>query len=119
MPGTNGFDRQLDAERRAAGFDALDVDRAAVRLHDRLADREAETRALDCGLRRDARAEELVEEPLLVLRADPDARVPHLEPDRAGVRARDDLDLASRERELDRVREQVVEQLCEAAAVAR
>ena len=52
-------DRQLDVERRAAIRPRLETDAAAVLLHDRVGDRQAEPGALADFLRREERVEDL------------------------------------------------------------
>src|SRR5262245_26861326 len=62
-----GLERELDREGRALADLALRLDRAAVLLDDPVREREAETRAAPCFLRR----EEGLEEALEVLGLDP------------------------------------------------
>ncbi len=82
-----------------------------MRLDDRPADRQTEARALDRLLRGVRRAEEALEEVLLLFLRDAGARVRDLDHDRAKLLARPHLDVAARRGELDRIRDEVVEQL--------
>jgi hypothetical protein len=88
-----------------------------VAVHDRLGDREAETGSLNRGVRRGLRAEELVEELLLVGLADADPGVADLDPRLVAQGADGELDAATLWRELDRIRHEVVQQLAEPAGV--
>src|SRR5438876_7430104 len=109
---------QLDAEGRAAALLAADRDRAAVCLDDPLRDRQAEAGARDAGAACARCPEEGREHLREVALGDADAAVGYLQP-RGGVVGVDpELDPASRRRELERVRDQVVEHLSQARAVA-
>src|SRR6185312_11923499 len=87
---------------------------APVRLDDRLADRKAEPRSLS---RLSARSEEALEEARLLLFRDPDACVRDVESDVPVLRREPHVDAAAVGRELERVREQVVDDLADALAV--
>src|SRR6478735_4166009 len=84
--------RQPHPEHAALAELALDLDPAAVALHDRLGDAEAETHALDRALLGLAGPEEPVEQPVPVRGRDPDAAVDHTELDPVGVEAQGHLD---------------------------
>src|SRR5581483_9973665 len=104
-------ERQLDRERRAASGLALAGDRAAVRLYDRLRDREPEA---DAGNRIGLRAlgpEEAFEEVRLLFLRDPDAGVAHLDPRATTADDGADVHAAAARGELERVRDEVVEHL--------
>src|SRR6476661_7307950 len=77
-------ERQLDRERRSSAFGARAGDGAAVRIDDRLRDREAETDAGDGVDLRFARAVEPLEEPFLLACRDTGAGVANLDARAAG-----------------------------------
>ena len=113
-----GAERQLDAERRALALDAVELDRPAVHLDDRLRDRDPEPGALDRAPRGAGCPEEPLEEQLLLVERDAHAGVGHLE-DRQVVALRErQRDPTARRGELDRVRDEVVEQLTQSDGVA-
>src|SRR2546421_8995237 len=115
---SNG-ERELDAEARTDAFVGRDVDRAAVRLADRLRDREAEPRPGRGVLRRAPRTEEAFEQPPPLVEWDPGARVLDLE-HRGAVRPCDaNRDASVGRSELDRVREQIVDELGQPRRIAR
>src|SRR5256884_3560502 len=93
--------RQPDADRRACVRRALDLDRPSMPLDDRLRDRQAEARAGDRALHRARAAEEALEQPLLLLLGDAEARVLDLEHRQAVLGAEPYLDAAAARRELE------------------
>jgi hypothetical protein len=90
-----------------------------VRVDDRLGDREAEPAALDCLCRGGLAAAEALEEVAELVRPHADPGIRHDEADAAVRAGRVDRDVAAGRGELERVREQVVDHLGEAAAAAR
>src|SRR5439155_19023859 len=108
---------KLDDERRPLAAPAARGDAAAVRLDDRLRDVEAEAGALDLPLERRLRAEEPLEQASALLLRDPDPRVGDLEAHRPVLGPERDVDPSAGRRELDRVRDEIVEQLREAGAL--
>src|SRR5919109_5539282 len=96
---------------------ALDPDPAAVELDETLGKGEAETGALAL-LHADIGLVKLLEDPLSFLGDDARTRVGHRHPHFAVDTRRGDDDAASLRRELDRVREQVEDDLADAALVA-
>src|SRR5581483_10748494 len=110
--------RERDPERRAAAVAARDRDRAAVRVDDRARDEEAEPGAGHLLCNRARRAEEPLEHLLRLAGREPDSRVAHLEHRSVGIPANADIDAPALGRELDRVRDEIVEELEEASLVA-
>src|SRR4029450_1611063 len=106
----------VDGDSRSDTNVAAHRDCATVCLDDRPHDREPEARALDVRGRRGA--EEAFEESYALVLRNADAGVPDLQM-RGFVRGRDsDEDAAPRGRELDRIREQVVEYLGQPGGIA-
>src|SRR5439155_25986940 len=93
-------------------------DLAAVRLDDRAADRKPEAGALDRLLRRVGRSEEALEEMLLLVLGYPGTRVHNFDHDRAADLTDSQLHAAAPWRELQRIRDEVVEQLGDPHLVA-
>src|SRR3954469_7470625 len=110
--------RQLDDERRAVPLVALEHDRPAVRLHDRPADREAEPDPLDRALGRARGAVEALEQALVLRGGNADPRVLHLDPRTLLRPAEPHGDAPAGRRELDRVGDQVVDDLAQAVGIA-
>src|SRR5690606_34353214 len=108
-------DRDRETERAPHADRARDPDPAAVRLDDPPADREPEAGAGASGLER--RPPERREEVRDRIFRDPDARVLDREDDLLAVRLRGDRDPAALGRELDRVPDQVLEELEHTVAV--
>ena len=109
-------DRQRQGERRAVPGVRADLERAAVRLGDRAGDVEAEPRSrLGCGA---SNAPELLEDEPLVLGGDPAAGVDDLDHGMPVDGRRPDLDGSSFGRVLDRVVDQVGENLTQPGGVA-
>src|SRR5487761_1204729 len=111
-------DGERDPERRAVAR-ALDVDCAAVRIDDRLGDRQAEARSRNRADVRLVAAEERIEEPLAIVLGDAAARVGDLEHSVAAAAPGANSDATALRRELDRVRDEVVEHLREPGGIAR
>src|SRR5256714_6342104 len=86
--------RQPDANRRACVRRALHLDRPSVPLDDRLRDRQAEARSGDGALHRVRAAEEALEEALLFLLRDAEARVLDLQHGQPFLRTEPDIDAA-------------------------
>ncbi len=118
--------RQVERERAAFAGGRLDMDLAAEQARDLAADRQAEPRAAIAAARRPVRLLERLEDHAQLVRGDPDARVHDREPDHVGgVREGLAGELATRRRlgdpeddsarlgELERVREQVLQDLLE------
>ena len=113
--------RQRDLERRALPRLALDADRPAHQLDDALRDREPEPGAAVAPSRGGVDLAEGREQPVHPILRDPDAGIadgeldaPGALPGRLGVDVHDDLALLG---ELDRVREQVEQDLSQAGHV--
>ena len=111
--------RQLEPEDAAAARAPGGRDPAAVRLDDRSRDEQPEAGAGDLRADRAGRAVEAFEDALLLAGLDSDSRVEHLDRHvRRCVRSTRSSTTPRSERELDPVRDEVVEELEEAAAVA-
>src|SRR5262249_50823552 len=108
---------QLDDERRALADDAASRDAPSVRLHDRLRDVEPEPRPRDLAVERALGTEEALEEMLTVAVGDPDPVILDLDRDLAVPTRHGQVDRPRLGAELDRVRDEVVDDLGEPAAV--
>src|SRR5207244_13629445 len=104
--------RRVDAEARAAAGLGGDRDPAAVSLCDRLRDHEPEPGARDRLLRRRRRAEEALEQPLLLAVGNADPGVLDLDDRVLAVDEGPRRYAAVARRELERGREQVGDELC-------
>src|ERR1051326_6155388 len=102
-----GLDGQCEREGAALSGRALHGDRAAVQLDEALRQRETQPSPFARALPTDLA--ELLEDLLLILGRDADARVAHRDAHGAVLARRGDLDAAAIRREFHRVREQVVE----------
>ena len=96
---------------------ALDLDRAAVHVHDRADDREPEPAPAAARLVRPRAAVEALEDVRQLGRLDADARVGHLDPRPVRRRRHVDRDRAAARRELDRVGDEVGDDLADALRV--
>src|SRR5712671_1819899 len=105
-------------EGRAASVASRRGDRSGVRTDDCPCDEQTEAGSWHLLCDDARRAEETIEHELCLIRAETDSRVAHLEHGHAGRRSDAYLDAAALRRELDRVRDQVVEQLEESSLVA-
>ena len=114
--------RQMDDKGRAAAFLAAQRDASAQQRDQPHADRQPETGAAKAARRRALGLGEGLEQAGLVFRADADAVIRHLQPEHVpalGLDAQHDTAASQRAgRELDRVAEQVVEDLAQAHRVA-
>jgi len=88
-----------------------------VGLDDRLRDIQPETGARDLALEHRGCPEEPLEETSTIVLADPDARVGDLDADASVPRSERDVDGAAGGRELDCVRDEVVQQLRQASTL--
>src|SRR5688572_1573790 len=109
--------RQLDPEGRTLSRGASECNPASVRLHDRLREREPKPRPGDSARRR-VSPEELREDAVVLLLRDADALVAHADAHDGVVAFTGDLDHAAVGRVLDRIGEQVAEDLREPARIA-
>ena len=96
---------------------ALDLDRAAVHVHDRADDRQPETAAAAAGLVRPRAAVEALEDVRHLGGVDADARVGHLDPCAVGRRRDVDRHRPAARRELDRVGDEVGDDLADARRI--
>ena len=87
-------------------------------LRDRLCDEQAETRPRDLAVDHASRAEEALEHAVGLSRRQSDAAVAHLEHGAVRRPARPHVNVAALGRELERVRDEVVEQLEDPTPVA-
>src|SRR5262245_31939587 len=106
-----------DAERRPLPGLALDLDRRFVGVDDRLHDRQAEAGALDVAPLRLLGAIHAVEQVAQIGLVDADAGIGDPEPQAVALMLDRDLYAAALGRELDRVRDQVLEDLAQAVRV--
>src|SRR5262245_34146109 len=109
---------QSEMEGRALVLTALRPDASAVELDEFLADRQPEARASGAAGDRIVELLKRLEQPRQVVLADPDPGVGDAQPDR--VRVCDDADQHPALRgELDRVREQIQQDLLDLRAIGR
>src|SRR5712691_5154598 len=104
-------DRQLEPKGRALTLDALEADAAAVRFDDLAADCEPEACAADLARVRRVDAKELVEHVALLLGRDTEPGIPDGDAGEAAVRLGRELYAPALGRVLDRVREEVADDL--------
>src|SRR5262249_58083089 len=109
---------QSEMERRALVLTTLRPDAAAVELDELLADRQPETRASGAAGDRVIELLERLEEPRQVVLANSDAGVGDAQPD--GIRLGDHADQdAALRGELDRVRQQIEQDLIDLSPIVR
>src|SRR4051794_13677147 len=106
---------ELEDEVRALSFGGLDPNLSSHRRDEAAGDEEPEAGA--ATVRAACATVELAEDPLPLRLRDADSLVGHTELDRVAAAARGDGDGAARRRELDRVVEQVREDLAELVAI--
>src|ERR671915_1780104 len=111
--------RQLEEERRAASLALLDPDAAAHPADELAADVQAQPRAADAAEHLRVEAVELLEDARQLLGRDAEALVQHAETHHAVGRLRAELDPAAVGGVLDRVLDEVDEDLSHAILVGR